>query len=120
MPPAAPISAEPTARFNAVPNAPQPYNPRQANIPGAPASVPSPLQQPQPLVQNYGVPPAPQPGMRPMSGDSGNIMSQYGNSQPYRPRYEEESLDRVTLLLMAAAALAVIGLCPLALLVAGR
>ncbi len=119
MPPAAPISSEPTARFSAAPSAPQPYNPRQPNVPGAQPSVPSPLQQP--LEQRYSVPPAPQPGMRPMSGDSGHVMPQYGNSQPYRVgRYEEESLDRVTLALMALAVLAVLGLCPLALLVAGR
>lgn len=126
MPPVAPNS-EPTARFSAAPSAPQPYNPRQPNIPGAHPSVPSPLQPPQPLEQRYTVPPPPQQ-MR-AQGDSGN-MSAYGNNQPYgnmgssQPyrvnRYEEERLDGVTLALLTLAILAVIGLCPLALLVAGR
>jgi serine/threonine protein kinase len=126
IPPAAPVTSEPTARFSAAPSAPQPYNPRQANVPGAQPSVPSPLQPPQPLEQRYTVPAPPQQ-MR-AQGDSGNV-SVYGNnqpygnmgaSQPYRPRYEEERLDGVTLALLSLAILAVLGLCPLALLVAGR
>jgi hypothetical protein len=78
------------------------------------------LQPPQPLVQQYSVPPAPQMQARPLGSDSGP-MSPYGNSQPYRVnRYEDESLDLVTISLMVLAFLAVVGLCPLALLVAGR
>lgn len=124
IPPAAPTHSEPTARFSAAPSAPQPYNPRQPNVPGVQPSVPSPLQPPQPLEQRYSVPLPPQQ-MAPQA----NPATAYGNNQPYGNmssqsyrvnRYEEERLDGVTLALLSLAILAVLGLCPLALLVAGR
>jgi serine/threonine-protein kinase len=110
LPPAAP-PAEPTVRYSPAPIAPQPYNPRQQNIPVQPA---------QPLEQRYTVPPVVPPppvtsGMR-QPGDSAQYTPQYGVSQPIDP-YAGDAPDYVTIALAILAAIAVAGLCPLLLLV---
>lgn len=111
LPPAAP-PAEPTVRYSPAPIAPQPYNPRQQNIP---------VQPPQPLEQRYTVPPVvPPPPVVPgarQPGDSAQYAPQYGSSQPLPNVYPSDAPDYVTIALAILAAVAVAGLCPLFLVV---
>jgi serine/threonine-protein kinase len=107
------VNPDVTARYSAAPNAPQPYDPRQAYVqpPSVPAAMPQRgvAQPPQAFEQRYA--PAPQyqqaPAYQPPTGDSALYQASY--SQPIMVE-EEEGLDVVTIALAILAVIAVGGL----------